>query len=66
MTRDKTHEEQIERWAEFVRDNPTEWKAKLVPFIDGQILLSRRFYEKLTQTPEGMQTIKELRRIPSV
>ncbi|OIO40971.1 hypothetical protein COU56_02010 [Candidatus Pacearchaeota archaeon CG10_big_fil_rev_8_21_14_0_10_31_9] len=54
----KEHKEQIERWANYVRDNPQEWKAKLKPFIDGQIIMARRFYNKLAETSEGREKIK--------
>ena len=58
--RDKTHEEQIERWAEFVRDNPYKWKLRFKEFIDSQILMSRRFYKKLAESPGGEEKIKAL------
>ena len=61
--RDKSHDEQIERWAEFVRDNPTKWKSKVKDFIDAQIIMSRRFYKKLAQVPGGEEKSRELRRI---
>jgi hypothetical protein len=61
MARDKTHEEQIERWARFVKENPDKWKLKFKEFIDSQILISRRFYKKLAETPEGREKIKLLR-----
>ena len=54
----KEHHEQIERWANYVRDNPKEWKAKLKPFIDGQIIMARRFYNKLAETPVGREKMK--------
>ena len=60
--RDKTHEEQIERWAKFVRDNPDKWKEKLKPFLDSQILIARRFYSKLAESEEGREKIKLLRK----
>lgn len=59
--RDKSHEEQIIRWAEFVRDNPEKWKAKQKEFIDAQILMARRFYKKLAETEEGRKKILELK-----
>ena len=62
MERDKTHEEQIERWAEYVRAHPLEWKKKLKPFLDAQIIISRRFYKKLAETEEGRKKIKMLRK----
>ena len=58
--RDKSHDEQIERWAEYVRENPDKWKAKLKPFLDAQIIMARRFYKKLMETPEGREKVKLL------
>jgi hypothetical protein len=59
--RDKSHMEQVERWARFVKENPSKWKAKFKPFIDSQIIMSRRFYEKLGETEGGKEKIKRLR-----
>lgn len=59
--RNKTHAEQIERWAKFVRENPDKWKLKVKPFIDGQILMARRFYLKLSKTDGGKRKIMLLR-----
>jgi len=61
--RDSSHIEQVERWAEYVRENPQEWKSKVKLFLDSQILIARRFYKKLAETPEGLEKIKELREI---
>lgn len=60
MERDKTHKEQIERWAAYVRDNPNTWKSKFKPFIDSQFLIARRFYKKLAETEEGREKIRLL------
>ena len=60
MGRCETHGEQIERWARFVKENPAKWKSKVKPFLDGQILMSRRFYKRLAETPNGLEKIKEL------
>ena len=57
--RDKSHEEQLERWAEYVKNNP-DWKIKLKPFLDSQIIIARRFYKKLAETEEGRAKILEL------
>ena len=61
--RNKTHNEQIERWAKYVKDNPSWWKEKLKPFLDAQIIMSRRFYSKLAETKEGRKKIELLRNI---
>ncbi len=61
--RDKTHIEQVERWALFVKNNPDKWKSKVKDFLDAQIIMSRRFYKKLAETEEGKEKIKKLRKI---
>ncbi|MBS3088271.1 hypothetical protein J4402_00670 [Candidatus Pacearchaeota archaeon] len=60
--RDKSHMEQVERWAEYVRIVPREeWKAKLKEFIDAQIIIGLRFRERLSGTEEGREILKRLR-----
>ena len=60
---DKSHEEQVERWAQYVKTHPrSEWIKHLKPFIDSQIIMANRFYEKLSETPDGMEKIKLLRK----
>jgi hypothetical protein len=61
MEKDKTHTEQLERWAEYVKSHPQEWKKKIKPFLDAQIIMSRRFYKKLAETEEGKKKIELLR-----
>ncbi|MFW5846985.1 MAG: hypothetical protein ACOCUU_02375 [Nanoarchaeota archaeon] len=58
--RNKTHAEQIERWARFVKNNPSKWKSKVKPLIDSQIIMSRRFFENLSKSPEGKKKAKRL------
>jgi hypothetical protein len=58
--RDKSHAEQIDRWAEYVINNPGKWKAKLKPFIDSQILMAQRFYKNLEKTEEGKEILKRI------
>ncbi len=43
VNRDKSHDEELVRWANYVKENPTLWKAKLKPFLDAQIVIARRF-----------------------
>ena len=61
--RDKTHIEQVQRWAEYVKNNPDKWKKQLKPFLDAQIIIARRFYDNLAKTPGGIEKIKQLRRL---
>ncbi len=52
MSRDNSHSEQIERWADYIMTHPDEWKAKLKPFLDSQIIIARRAYAKLAENGE--------------
>lgn len=56
--RDKSHDEQIERWARFVRDNPDKWREEHTNFINAQINKANRFYSGL-----NLNVIKKLRNI---
>lgn len=58
--RDKSHAEQIDRWAEYVRTHPTEWKAKLNPFIDAQIITAQRFYKNLEKAKNGKEILRRI------
>ena len=60
--RDKTHLEQVERWARFFKENPLVARKELNRFIDAQIMKSREFYDRLLK--KGMQKkIDELRKM---
>lgn len=60
--RDKTHNEFIERWANFVKNNPINiWKPKIKHLIDSQIIIANRFYSNLQKTKEGGEKLKLLR-----
>jgi len=58
--RDKTHNEQVERWARYCKENPGKWKSKLKPFLDAQIIMARRFYKKLGESEGGREKIRML------
>ena len=60
--RDKSHMEQVERWARFVKTNPRSvWIKQLKPLIDSQIIKANQFYKKLEMTREGREKIIKLR-----
>jgi len=59
--RDKSHADQIERWANFIREHPNDWKKKHKAFIDAQIIMARRFYDELSKTEDGKKKIIILR-----
>ena len=56
------HMQQVERWANFVKNNPDKWKKALKGLIDSQIIIARRAYKKLAETREGREKIRRLRR----
>ena len=60
--RNKTHNEQIERWAKYVRKNP-KWKKELKQFLDAQLIIARRVYDNLKNSEEGRRKIMRLRRL---
>lgn len=62
--RDKTHIEQVERWAEFVKNNPRAvWKPAVDNFINAQFEMAEKFYKNLEMTEEGRKIAKELIRL---
>ena len=61
--RDKTHNEFIERWANFVKKNPREiWKPQIKNLVDSQIITANRFYSRLLKTKDGEAKLKLLRK----
>lgn len=62
----KSHQEQIERWALFVRNNPNSWKKIHTKFIDAIFEKHYQFREELLKTPKGKEKLKELYRIKNV
>ena len=58
---DKSQEEQVIRWAKYVRDNPERWKEEHTKFIDAQFIKSREFFERLSKTEEGREIIARLK-----
>ena len=61
--RDKSHMDSIERWAEFVRNNPREkWKPLLNAFINAQYEKADEFYKRLEKTEEGRKILDRLKK----
>jgi hypothetical protein len=58
--RDKTHNQQIERWAIKVKSDPN-WKKDLKPFLDAQIINARESYKKILLLPNGKDKLKRIR-----
>ena len=63
--RDKTHQEVIERWAEFVKSNP-EWKKHQTEFINAQYCKFFRFIKELSKTKAGQKKLIEIYNIKNI
>lgn len=63
--RDKTHMDQIERWARFVRENK-DWKKIHTEFINAQFKLSEDFLKKLLKEKGGKEKVIKLFRIKNL
>jgi len=62
--RDRTHSEQVIRWAEFVKTHSRSiWIREVGPLIDSQIIMANAFYERLAKTEGGLEKIRKLRKL---
>ncbi|MEK6898645.1 MAG: hypothetical protein AABW79_00940 [Nanoarchaeota archaeon] len=60
--RDKSHDEALVKWAEFVRDNPCEkWKKQVDFFIDAVYQKADEFYARMAETVEGRKILERLK-----
>ncbi|MEX2017271.1 MAG: hypothetical protein WD876_02260 [Candidatus Pacearchaeota archaeon] len=59
--RDKSHMEAVERWAEFVKNNPREeWKKAINILINATYEKADEFYKKLEETEKGREILRRL------
>ncbi|HIJ11070.1 TPA: hypothetical protein HA278_03350 [Candidatus Woesearchaeota archaeon] len=65
MTRE-SHMEQVERWAKFVRDNPTKWQKPHAEFIDALFQNQKRVLLELLKQPNGKEKIIKLYNIKNI
>ena len=59
--RDKSHEDQIERWARFCLENPGKWKEIHTEFINAQFEMAENFYRRLAEDEEGKKILRRLK-----
>lgn len=59
--RDKTHLEQVERWAIYCKKNIKECQKQVTPFVNAQIENSNKFYKRLAKTKKGKEKIIKLK-----
>jgi len=55
----KQPDDQIARWAEYVRTNP-DWRKFHNDFINAQFQMHEQFLQRLLKTPGGREKIIEL------
>lgn len=61
--RDKSHIEQVERWAEFVRNNPRDkWKKVINLLMNATYQKADEFYKNLENTEEGRKILERLKK----
>ncbi len=63
MNERDSHMEQVERWARFVRDNPTKWKRVHTEFINAIFDKEKQFRERLLLMPEGKEKLAKLQKM---
>ncbi|MBU0460393.1 MAG: hypothetical protein KJ597_00055 [Nanoarchaeota archaeon] len=62
----ENHLEQVERWANFVKNNPTEWKKVHSEFINAIFDNHYMFRARLLKTPHGKKKFIELYKIKNL
>ena len=56
----KSHLEQVERWARYVRDNPQKWKESHTTFINALFEKNEEVISKILNTKNGKEKIIRL------
>ena len=64
--RDKTHEDFVVRWANFVKENPNEWRKIHTEFINSLFRMNENFLKRLSKEPNGKEKIIKLYNIKNV
>jgi len=60
------HEDFIERWVKFMKDNPSEWKKHHTEFIDSQFEKANKVIQELSKTKEGKAKIIKMYNIKNI
>ena len=58
--------EQVERWANFVKNNPDKWKKIHTQFINAQFEKHRAFIKRLLKEHDGFDKIVKMYNIKNV
>ena len=61
MKQTKTsHQDQVEAWANYVRDNPETWKEQHTRFINAQIIMANEALQRIRKQKNGKEKLIEL------
>lgn len=55
-----SHMEQVERWANFVKNNPNKWKKQHTEFINAIFDKHEQFKERLLKEKGGKEKLEKL------
>ncbi|NQV91319.1 hypothetical protein HQ489_02500 [Candidatus Woesearchaeota archaeon] len=55
-----SHNDQIERWAKYVRAHPTTWKRTHTEFINAIFDKHEQFKQRLLKTRNGKEKLEQL------
>ena len=59
----ESHNEQIERWAQFVKENPGEWQRHHTKFINAIFQQHKEVMERILKEKGGKEKIRKMYRI---
>jgi len=57
---------QVERWARYVKENPSDWKVIHTRFINSQFEKQSRFLKRILRTKEGKDKLRRLYKIQNM
>ncbi len=55
-----SHQEQVEQWANYIRDNPTSWRIQHTRFLNAQIQLANDALQRIRKQKNGKEKLVEL------
>lgn len=55
-----SHEDQIVEWANYIKQNPSKWRAQHTQFLNSQIEMANAALERIKKQKNGKQKIIEL------
>ncbi len=64
--RDKTHDDFIERWVKFMKENPVRWRRIHAQFINAQFDNAHKFWERLLKTKNGKEKLIKIYNIKNL